>query len=247
MRNTDLIVRCLSKIKDAKGQIVGYVMQDVRTGQQAQIGADKLKNLIKTNTCIVTNLKLTANNRLIDCQEKLLTNKINEVTTVQSTTNKVKPASICGITIKNFKHPMGREGEYWMADVYYYNTKLGLWSQDANGAICDNYSFDKHKLDRALEEYRAKYKPGRDLDHLMMDLCILQEEYKEYLKGCKKGFSNLVVVTDEYDVVAHMLYCKTCDSQDLRLDIEKYKQIIVKQGYNPVVKIYKSERDFILE
>ena len=56
-------------------------------------------------------------------------------------------ASINGVSIKAFKKFRGHEGEEpYQGNVYYNGKKLGFWSQDAHGGICDNFEFDETVL-----------------------------------------------------------------------------------------------------
>ena len=57
-------------------------------------------------------------------------------------------ASINGVSIKAFKKFRGHEGEeLYQGNVYYNGKKLGFWSQDAHGGICDNFEFDETVLE----------------------------------------------------------------------------------------------------
>ena len=56
---------CYGKYRDKNNKIIGYELMD-ENGSTGHIGADELKRLIASNQIIVTNLKLTADNRLID-------------------------------------------------------------------------------------------------------------------------------------------------------------------------------------
>lgn len=63
--------KCIAKLRDNKGKIYGYTLQDIN-GQKQNVQPDNLKAAIRNNNVHVINLKLTSDNRLIDCAEKQL-------------------------------------------------------------------------------------------------------------------------------------------------------------------------------
>lgn len=65
--------KCITKLRDNKNRIYGYTLQDIN-GQKQNVKADNLKEAIRNNSVHVINLKLTSDNRLIDCVEKQLQN-----------------------------------------------------------------------------------------------------------------------------------------------------------------------------
>lgn len=56
---------CYNKYRDKNNKILGYELLD-ENGSTGQIGADELKRLMASNQIIITNLKLTTDNRIID-------------------------------------------------------------------------------------------------------------------------------------------------------------------------------------
>ena len=68
-----LYVKCIHKFRDKNNNIIGYRLQDLN-GQVQDVKTANLKNAIKAGNVHVVNLKLTADNRLIDSTEKVLKN-----------------------------------------------------------------------------------------------------------------------------------------------------------------------------
>lgn len=64
-----LQLTCLQKIRDKNGFIRGYRLKDMN-GEIRDIRPDALKNAIALQKCVVDNLTLTSDWRLIDKSEK---------------------------------------------------------------------------------------------------------------------------------------------------------------------------------
>ena len=63
-------------------------------------------------------------------------------------------ASINEIEIKSLKEFKGHEGEpLFQGNIYYKGKKLGFWSQDAHGGICDNFGFDERILNEEVKRF----------------------------------------------------------------------------------------------
>ena len=60
-----VICKAIDIIKDKKGNTSGYVLADT-TGQTMSVPSDKIKAAILSKQVIVSNLKVTSNNRLIN-------------------------------------------------------------------------------------------------------------------------------------------------------------------------------------
>lgn len=113
-------------------------------------------------------------------------------------------ASINGITVKSYKTFRGHEGEpLGQGNVYYKGKKLGFWSQDAYGAVCDNFDFDEKILTPEVEKYRdlsgmvrEEFKDLFDTTTFMWELSNLLEAEKEYKKFAKKGYPTMIRVTN---------------------------------------------------
>lgn len=85
-------VKCIEKLRGRRNNIYGYRIVD-SSGQIRDIGAERLKEYIMEGKINVVNLKLTSNNRLVDCNEKQLINtdilgKDPKITKVEKTETK---------------------------------------------------------------------------------------------------------------------------------------------------------------
>ncbi len=58
-------VRAISKLRDEKGMLVGYTIQDTTTGQKMNVYKDNLKQAVISKQCEVVNMTLTSDGRLI--------------------------------------------------------------------------------------------------------------------------------------------------------------------------------------
>ena len=66
-----ITVKCIGKIRDKSGKIIGYRLQDIN-GQTQEASAESLKKAIKNKVIHVINLRLTSDNRLVNSSEKQL-------------------------------------------------------------------------------------------------------------------------------------------------------------------------------
>lgn len=66
-----ITVKCIGKIRDKSGKIIGYRLQDIN-GQTQEASAESLKKAIKNKVIHVVNLRLTSDNRLVNSSEKQL-------------------------------------------------------------------------------------------------------------------------------------------------------------------------------
>lgn len=64
-----LQLTCIKKLRDKNGFIRGYRLKDM-SGEVRDIRPDALKNAIALQECIVDNLTLTSDWRLVDKSEK---------------------------------------------------------------------------------------------------------------------------------------------------------------------------------
>lgn len=60
-----LHVRAIKKFHNAKGILLGYRIKDEATGQEMDVYKEQLKSAIVNNQCVVTNMTLTSDGRLI--------------------------------------------------------------------------------------------------------------------------------------------------------------------------------------
>ena len=66
-----ITVKCIGKIRDKSGKIIGYRLQDIN-GQTQEASAESLKKAIKNKSIHIINLRLTSDNRLVNSSEKQL-------------------------------------------------------------------------------------------------------------------------------------------------------------------------------
>lgn len=60
-----LRVRAIKKYRDTKGNLIGYLIQEVGTTNQMQVQKDALKDAVKRGVCEIVNMTLTSDGRLI--------------------------------------------------------------------------------------------------------------------------------------------------------------------------------------
>lgn len=68
--------RCIEKVRDNNGRIVKYCLQALQ-GPTQYVTADFLKRKLASGGVIITNLKLTSDNRIIDCEENIKPTQTN--------------------------------------------------------------------------------------------------------------------------------------------------------------------------
>lgn len=163
-------------------------------------------------------------------------------------------ASINGITIRNLKKFTGHEGEsLYQGNIYLNNKKLGFWSQDFSGG-CDNYEFDYHLLDEAVEKFRMselvedKYKDITCADTLLARLLNLIDDEKMYNKARRDGYTSIVTCTDDYQVFT---YYTTRNNADEIIADEYHEKFLARckehsflDDPNFKIKIYTNPKDF---
>lgn len=241
-------VTMVKKLKDSNNRTYGYLIRD-NYGNETGIYAVDLKDNIRKGLCTVTNLTLTSDNRLVEKTKNINVEEKPTLVKPDVKSRKTSQApSICGIQIKNIKIGHGREGEYYYGTVYYMGRKLGMWGQDPNGCISDNFEFNTNILDSALKAYRIKVCDlNTSLEALMSQVVILSEYYKSFTKMLKQGkYSKLTIITDEYDCQYIELKHNGINAAiSNSIDIASHK--IEKAGMGVVVKHFNSENDFIIE
>lgn len=125
-------------------------------------------------------------------------------------------ASINGVTIKSLKFFSGHEGEpLSQGTIYLNNKKLGFWSQDSHGGICDNFDFDdgllvnptlmwKHELkDYAYYQYLG-------IEHLLYVLVGLLDLEKNIKSQLKKGHKYILY---SFSLTDGCWQCKSTNSE----------------------------------
>ncbi len=165
-------------------------------------------------------------------------------------------ASINGIKIKNLKFFKDHEGmSIAQGDIWYKGRKLGFWSQDYSGCICDNFDFNEKVLEEEVEKYRAsdrvedKYRKVTSVESLLADLVELSEREKAYKKGTKMAakYPTYVMATDGFRVKGYY----TLDTDKERIKGEAYHKKFLKgckdaffKDWNGECTIYTSLKDF---
>lgn len=164
-------------------------------------------------------------------------------------------ASINGLSIKNVKTWMGREGEACQGDVYLGNEKICFWSQDGNGGI-DTYDFERMYSEKKFiavikELYKEKpliyqeMKIDYDVDLLMGDILNLDDLEQSFLKsGHDKG---MLVISNVFYRNIDFLSKNECALSDNEIK-EKYRDNIDSfSNYYKLdtdVEIFRSIKDF---
>ena len=160
-------------------------------------------------------------------------------------------ASIKGYSVKSLKMFRGMEGDAFQGNLYLNNKKIGFWSQDANGAICDYFELNpdcEQRLEEVAKEYLisknsyGELEEGIEKEIFMSDLLELTLRFKDYKKIVKKldtpniafvshekrwkeiiiGLKNL---QDKKDTGA-IQYCKSCYIKETMDDfLERIKSL----------------------
>ena len=180
-------------------------------------------------------------------------------------------ASINGISLKAVKMFRGHEGEpCYQGNVYIGKKKIGFWSQDSWGAVCDNFMFDKpysagklaekvkalcpERIETRTRDDGSTYTLCYTLEELFTDLLVLQDDEKAFKKANKDGRNGLITVTDGYHQISFVLKESALSStDDVLLDkLSKFIESEKKKArfFNEndyikhEVKIYRDIKDF---
>lgn len=159
-------------------------------------------------------------------------------------------ASINNITIKNLRSFEGREGTCYQGNVWYKGKKLGFWSQDGDGAICDNFDFNELVLKEEVEKYKQskyvsdEYRKITSIETLLSDLVDLTLDEKDYRKQLKAGRPYMLVTTDGY----HLNWTASpaeFSSEKINAFVEARKKEYFKD-WDGSYKLYSSLDDFTI-
>lgn len=154
-------------------------------------------------------------------------------------------AKINDVQIKNLYEFRGHEGECLLqGDIWCKGKKLGFWSEDANGGICDNFDFDINLLSDALNDFKegkpTKDKGLRDIETFLLilsDLTLLEKEANRYFK-CNRNF----IVTRVFGEFTPPYYC-TADKFQANEDVIRAVNEKIKEIHTEPV-IFRSRDDF---
>ena len=227
-------VEMIKKLRDKNNKLYGYIIRD-EYGRETGIYTSDLKKSILNGSCVVSNMTLTSDGRLIEKKMSVVSDK-----------NNLLIPSIFGVQIKNIKTSVGREGEYYKGNVYYMGKLLGEWSQDPNGCIVDNYYFDESILKTPLAKYKNAYGAQNSMETFMLKVVILTEYYKLYQKMLKAGnHDKMTVVTDDYDCSYIVITYKNKDSKT-KISIDRAAAQIAKNNMGLNVKEFNKEEDFCI-
>ena len=177
-------------------------------------------------------------------------------------------AQINGLHVKKLKKFAGHDGEpCFQGDLYLGKTKIAFWSQDGHGAIEDNVvmedglsdiildkqisALNQDKIRRGISMSGKPWELEYGLTQLMSDYLILTEDEKLFKRATKKGYSAILIITDDFHLTYYSLpanYLAFTDEQlkeKMKIQIaEASKQMFKNQEVK--VKIYRSLDDFII-
>jgi len=147
-------------------------------------------------------------------------------------------AKINDVQIKNLHEFRGYEGEsLYQGDIWYKGKKLGLWSEDAHGGICDNLDFDINLLSDALNDFKegkpTEDKGLRDIEtflYILLELTLLEKEANRYFER-NKNF----VVTRLLGLFTPPYYCSADIFQEDEDIIEAVNKNLKDTHAKPVV------------
>lgn len=88
-----IVVTCISKIRGSNNNIIGYVLED-KAGFRKTINASELKSNIQNGKVRCLNLKLTTDNRLVDCDNG--NNSENEISNIVAYKKYMTKAAVIG-------------------------------------------------------------------------------------------------------------------------------------------------------
>ena len=140
-------------------------------------------------------------------------------------------ANIYGFTLKNRKSFQGLDWQGNQGDLCYNGKKVAWYNDSGNGG--------EETIKRYFKERPIITEYGEldgDEDVFMAELLQLMDDEKEYKKAIKKGYSCLVTYTD---AKMHFSYSMMCN-EDTAQKMSNCTDITE-------LKIYRSEKDFIIE
>ena len=171
-------------------------------------------------------------------------------------------ASINGLSLRNIRQWVGREGPACQGSLYLGDTKICFWSQDGNGGM-DIYDFErifsKEKFNNVIDEiYQDKkysYTFGNeeremkyDVDLLMIDIVELEEKEQDFKKYCTRGYKGIAIVSNWR---VRQLYPLT--SEDILLNDNELKgklsfkinKFVEENGKDELkVEFFRDKKDF---
>lgn len=116
-------------------------------------------------------------------------------------------ASIHGFELKNMKRISGTEGHGLSGDVWLNGTKLGHWSQDANGG-CSFADFEIDTVDESVAKQCPEYSADvngihfdASLDAVLTRLAAMKDDERGFKRAVRNGHTGTIVVSDGMTVL----------------------------------------------
>lgn len=163
-------------------------------------------------------------------------------------------ASINGVTIKSLKTFKDRDGENcYQGTVYLNGRKLGFWSQEGNGSVCDNYDFNTKLLEEPFLMWKNNLQDYHFYDYLDLEgflyvLAYLMELEKSIKATIKKGCKYItysISVADGYWVASGYVSKEAAENAKAKLQ----KKVLDLGSSYPITDVFeanKSSLDLIL-
>ena len=170
-------------------------------------------------------------------------------------------ASINGVEVKNIKEIKNNSfewGSILTGVVYLKGKKLGGWSQDPNGAVCDNFDIGVEKALMPAVLGVKSTKSGIEADIydascLITDIIMLKDREKRYKGYLSKGYPVVLVGSEKstgievYQAFKEGAYITEKRKEDF---ISEFLKTLHSKGYsnasieNVEVFVYRSLEDF---
>lgn len=224
---------CISKNRDKNNKIISYTLINNKNNE-ITVPSLTLKTKMEQREVYIDNLQLTKDKRIIDKKKQ---------------SNKINIPSMYGIQLKKVENKIGKNGTYYIGEVYLDGQFLGKWEQDQNGALSDVYGFDENCLLPRLNKFRQDNKNSYlELEDLMMKIVVLNEEYSWYKNALNNGFDTMLIVTDadDYEIVKIEFNKKEYNNIGIQNRIKKAKNKFITSNIIPIIKIYDNINKFII-
>lgn len=159
-----LHVNCVEKLRDKRGNIIGYKLQDLK-GHSTTVSATELKLAIRRKQVVVDNLIMTANGRLID-RKDTTNEEIKEVIKTMANTifenlgyrtdmsfNDNSEFDCVSLT---FDQDIRYKGEYYNLEIAYYKEPNNIYlclMKDGDQALEEAAKYSKTDINRAVRKF----------------------------------------------------------------------------------------------
>ena len=163
-------------------------------------------------------------------------------------------ARLKNFSVKNLKSFVGREGPAYQAGLYYNNKKIGFWSQDGDGAICDSFSFDdtffaKKLRDAAQEMFPESSIPEEMFMESLLELTLKEKNFKKMTKNGGKAVTMIFHPSCWQEML--LAFPETATDEEMIQSSRNifYKEVLKEnESYSKnaiVVEIYRGLKDFV--